>query len=147
MPERDKPKKRRRARAAHDGPLLPLFMTASRSRLTEQVRMSAGTFKELQNYLGWAGEAARVSPDEAQVMTLDRAIGDYLKRDEAWQLEKARRNVGVEDVSGAASPGATAAPPSQTPKVAGSEVSARAGQSPLQEPSGWGTEPAGAKSK
>jgi hypothetical protein len=90
MPATSDSKKRRR-RIATDGPAMPLFMTASRSRVTERVAMSAPVCSEMQSYLRWAVEVSRFSPEEVQVMMLDRALTDYLKRDRAWQAEKVRR--------------------------------------------------------
>jgi hypothetical protein len=79
----------RRRRITKESQALPLFMTAGKSRVSEPVMMSASTSREMQRYLRWAAEVARMGRDDAQVMMLDRAIVDYLKRDEAWQAYKA----------------------------------------------------------
>jgi hypothetical protein len=78
----------RRRRIQKESQALPLFMTAGKSRVSESVTMSASTSREMQRYLRWAAEAARIGRDEAQVMMLDRAIVDYLKKDDAWQAHK-----------------------------------------------------------
>jgi hypothetical protein len=89
----------RHKRAANEVSRLPLFMSAGRSRVSENVAMSAATAREKQRYLRWASEAARVSREEAEVMMLDRALGDFMKRDEAWQIEKAAvGNIGSMEV-------------------------------------------------
>jgi hypothetical protein len=90
----------RRKRVAKEGQRLPLFMSAGRSRVTESVAMSAATAREKQRYLKWAAEAAGVSREEAEVMMLDRAIGDYMKKDEGWLMEKADRGSAEESDSG-----------------------------------------------
>jgi hypothetical protein len=84
-------KRGRRKRVSAEGQTLPAFMSASRSRVSERVVMSAATSREMSQYLRWASELARVGRDEAQVMMLDRSLGDFMKRDEAWQAEKAVR--------------------------------------------------------
>jgi hypothetical protein len=102
----------RRKRVAKEGQRLPLFMSAGRSRVTESVAMSAATAREKQRYLKWAAEAAGVSREEAEVMMLDRAIGDYMKKDEGWLMEKADRGSAEENDSGpeaAAAAGASGA--------------------------------------
>ena len=100
----------RRKRGAGEARRLPLFMSAGRSRVNEQVAMSATTARERQRYLRWAAATARVTRDEAEVMMLDRALGDFMKRDEAWQIEKA--------ATGNAGPGDGADEPvSQAPRL------------------------------
>ena len=91
MPAIIESKKRRRRVVATRSPALPLFMTASRSRLTERVSMSAPVCREMQSYIRWGVEVSRFSSEEVQVMMLDRALTDYLKKDGAWQAEKTRR--------------------------------------------------------
>jgi hypothetical protein len=84
----------RRTRVTTEGRALPLFMSASRSRVIERVQMSAATSRELQKYLRWAAKLANLTKDEAQVMMLDRAIGEFLRKDDAWQAEKASNGSG-----------------------------------------------------
>jgi hypothetical protein len=117
----------RRRRVTKEGQALPLFMTAGRSRTTEQVTLSVRTSNEMHKYLRWASEAAGMSRDEAQIMMLDRALGDYLKKDEAWQAEKAATGTagGGEDAAedGQGGSGARVQPP--PPRPAASSPSAR----------------------
>ena len=85
-------------RGAGEVQRLPLFMSAGRSRVNEQVVMSATLASEKRRYLRWAAAAARLTREEAEVMLLDRALGDFMKRDEGWQIEKAALgNAGTAD--------------------------------------------------
>ena len=106
----------RRKRIIKEGQALPLFLSAARSRVSERVVMSAVTSRELQRYLRWASAAAGLGRDEAQVMLLDRAIGDYMKRDEAWQVEKGA--AGVADDEASAAHGQDRSAPMQVPAPA-----------------------------
>lgn len=74
-----------RTRIKSDNQVLPLIVSAARSRVREPILMSAATSRDLRRYVKWAAGQTRMSSDEVMVLTLDKAIGDLLKRDEAWQ--------------------------------------------------------------
>jgi hypothetical protein len=105
MTEKGGKKKKTKA----DGQLRPLIVSAARSRVTEEVTMSAATSRDLARYVRWAAKEARLTQDEAMTLTLDRAIGDLFKRDEAWQQAR------VVDGSDPPSVGTAAAQPSAHP--------------------------------
>jgi hypothetical protein len=66
----------------------PLIVSAARSRVTEQVLMSAPMARELRGYVRWAAKESGIEADEALVLTLDRALTDLLKKDTLWQAQK-----------------------------------------------------------
>lgn len=73
----------------------PLIVSAARSRVVEKLVISAPTCKELRAYVRWAANLARIAEDEAMVLTLDRAIGDLLRKDELWQSARDNEHPGA----------------------------------------------------
>jgi hypothetical protein len=88
----------------------PLIVSASRSRVTQEVSMSASTSRDLMAYARWAAKEAGMTTEEAVILTVDRAVGDLLRKDDAWQ--KARARVGVPAERGEGSPNPAPAPSS-----------------------------------
>jgi hypothetical protein len=105
----------RRRKVTREGQALPLFMSAGRNRVSEPVFMSLSTSREMNRYVRWASEAARVGRGEAQAMMLDRAIWDYIKKDEAWQAEKSA--FAFEPLDEASAEDASAAPKGTPPSL------------------------------
>jgi hypothetical protein len=90
--------------------LRPLIVSAARSRVSETVTMSAATSRELAAYVRWASKAAGLSIGEALTMTVDRSIGDFLKRDEAWQQAKGEQGGDLVSAQPSPPPGPTSPP-------------------------------------
>jgi hypothetical protein len=79
---------KRKKRVKREPQWQPLIVSAARTRVTMEVAMSAPMSRELRRYIKWAAKEARLTEDEAMVLTLDRAIGDLLRRDELWQAHE-----------------------------------------------------------
>ena len=78
----------RRGRPPAPTPTMPLFLGAARTRVKEEVVMSASTARELRGYVDWAGGRAMMPDDEALIRTIDHALTEYFKNDKAWQIER-----------------------------------------------------------
>lgn len=89
----------------------PLIVSAARSRVTQEVAMSAATWRELMGYARWAAQAAGMTLEEATILTLDRAVGDLLRKDELWQQVRTRNGAEV------AAPAPAPAPPPSGPAL------------------------------
>jgi hypothetical protein len=99
-----------RKKVNEGAPLRPLIVSAARSRVSETVTMSASTSRELAAYVRWASRAAGLSIGEALTMTVDRSIGDFLKRDEAWQQAKGDQGGDLVSASPSPPPAPTSSP-------------------------------------
>ena len=77
-----------RGRPPAPTPTMPLFLGAARTRVKEEVVMSASTARELRGYVDWAGGRAMMPDDEALIRTIDHALTEYFKNDRAWQIER-----------------------------------------------------------
>jgi len=80
--------KRRKKSVSRVEQRLPLVMSGTRSRTQQPVMMSSTTATDLHAYVRWVSKVAHVPADEAMVLTIDRAIGDLLRRDELWQAHR-----------------------------------------------------------
>lgn len=63
---------------------MPLIVSTARSRVTEKLVMSALAARDLHAYVEWASSKIGIPEDEAMILTLDRAIGEFLKKDRLW---------------------------------------------------------------
>jgi hypothetical protein len=63
---------------------MPIIVASARSRVTENVVMSATAARDLRRYVEWASSKIGIPEDEAMILTLDRALGDLLKKDKLW---------------------------------------------------------------
>jgi hypothetical protein len=63
---------------------MPLIVSNARSRVTEKVAMSAVASRDLRAYVEWASSKIGIPEDEAMILTLDRALGEFLKKDRLW---------------------------------------------------------------
>ena len=63
---------------------MPLIVSNARSRVTEKVVMSAIAARDLHDYIEWASSKIGIPPDEAMILTLDRALGEFFKKDRLW---------------------------------------------------------------
>ncbi len=63
---------------------MPLIVSNARSRVTEKVVMSAIAARDLRAYVEWASSKIGIPEDEAMILTLDRALGEFLKKDRLW---------------------------------------------------------------
>lgn len=79
----------RRGRPPAPVPTMPLFLGAARSRVKRDIAMSAVTSRELDGYIEWASTRALMPADEVLVRIVDHALTEYLKKDSAWQNERA----------------------------------------------------------
>ncbi len=79
----------RRGRPPTPVPTMPLFLGAARSRVKREIAMSAATSRELDSYIDWASARAMMPSDEVLVRIVDHALVEYLKKDSAWQNERA----------------------------------------------------------
>jgi len=68
---------------------MPLFLGAARSRVKREIAMSAATSRELDSYIDWASARAMMPGDEVLVRIFDHALVEYLKKDAAWQNDRA----------------------------------------------------------
>jgi hypothetical protein len=68
---------------------MPLFLGAARSRVKREIAMSAATSRELDSYIEWASTRAIMPSDEVLIRIVDHALVEYLKKDGAWQNERA----------------------------------------------------------
>ena len=89
--------KRPRGRPPATPQTLPLFLHDLRSRVKQQLIISAPMARELRAYAGWAGQLIVMAPDEVLVRAVDRALDEYFKRDKLWRRDRvevlARRDV------------------------------------------------------
>ncbi len=79
----------RRGRPPAPVPTMPLFLGAARSRVKREIAMSAATSRELDSYIDWASARAMMPSEEVLVRIVDHALVEYLKKDPAWQNERA----------------------------------------------------------
>ena len=70
-------------------PTMPLFLGAARSRVKRELAMSGATSRELDSYIDWASARAMMPSDEVLVRIVEHALVEYLKKDAAWQNERA----------------------------------------------------------
>jgi hypothetical protein len=103
--------KRRKKSVSRIEQRLPLVMSGTRSRTEQPVMMSTTTATDLLAYVRWVSKVAHVPADEAMVLTIDRAIGDLLRRDELWQAHRAEHALHDEEAPPPAVPGAGVARP------------------------------------
>lgn len=78
----------RRGRPPAPVPTMPLFLGAARTRIREEITMSAAVARELRSYLDWASSLAMMPDDEVLVRTIDHALTEYFKNDKAWQKDR-----------------------------------------------------------
>jgi hypothetical protein len=62
----------------------PLILERLRSKVSRQVNMSAATADKLEKYVNWACDAEGADKAEAQILTLDQALGDFFRRDKLF---------------------------------------------------------------
>jgi hypothetical protein len=67
---------------------MPLFLGAARTRVKEEITMSAPVARELRTYVDWASGLAMMPDDEVLVRTVDHALTEYFKNDRAWQKDR-----------------------------------------------------------
>jgi hypothetical protein len=79
----------RRGRPPAPVPTMPLFLGAARSRVKREIAMSGATSRELDSYIDWASARATMPSDEVLVRIVEHALVEYLKKDAAWQNERA----------------------------------------------------------
>jgi hypothetical protein len=89
---------------------MPLFLGAARTRVKEEVTMSAPVARELRSYVDWASGLAMMPDDEVLVRTIDHALSEYFRNDKAWQRDRA-------ELVGAAS-GPKTGPKAESPPTA-----------------------------
>lgn len=75
---------------------MPLIVSTARSRVTEKLVLSALAARDLHAYVEWASGKIGIPQDEAMILTLDRAIGEFLKKDRLW-LEHREQFLGKEE--------------------------------------------------
>lgn len=85
---------KKRGRPKNPAQTMPLIMGTIRSRVIEKLSMSAFMARELRRYVTWASGKIGISETDAMILTLDRCIGDFLKRDKIWQDQKMQPAVG-----------------------------------------------------
>jgi hypothetical protein len=78
----------RRGRPPAPVPTMPLFLGAARTRVKEEITMSASVARELRAYVDWASGLAMMPDDEVLVRTIDHALAEYFKNDRAWQKDR-----------------------------------------------------------
>ncbi len=122
----------------------PLIFERVRSRVTREVSMPAKTAHDLARYMEWACQAVGADRDEAMILIMEQALGQFFQRDRLFQeVVKARpeANKGGE-AARPASPGkpASLSPPAGS-SAASTAVASAAGASSLTV-SGKGAPPA-----
>ena len=100
----------RRGRPPAPVPTMPLFLGAARSRVKREIAMSGATSRELDSYIDWASARAMMPSDEVLVRIVEHALVEYLKKDAAWQNERAEFIQGRAVKSVAAKPDPQPAP-------------------------------------
>jgi len=78
----------RRGRPPAPVPTMPLFLGAARTRVKEEITMSAPIARELRTYVDWASGLAMMPDDEVLVRTIDHALTEYFRNDKAWQKDR-----------------------------------------------------------
>jgi hypothetical protein len=79
----------RKGRPPAPQPTMPLFLGAARTRVKEEITMSAPVSRELRSYVDWASGLAMMPDDEVLVRTVDHALTEYFRTDKAWQKDRA----------------------------------------------------------
>jgi hypothetical protein len=79
----------RRGRPPAPVPTMPLFLGAARTRIKEEITISAPVSRELRAYVDWASGLAMMPDDEVRVRVADHAFTEYFKNDKAWQRDRA----------------------------------------------------------
>jgi len=79
----------RRGRPPAPVPTMPLFLGAARTRIKEEITISALVSRELRAYIDWASGVAMMPDDEVRVRVADHAFTEYFKNDKAWQRDRA----------------------------------------------------------
>ena len=74
----------------------PLIFQRVKSKVSRQIPMSAKTAKMLENYITWAADCAGADKNEALVLTVDQAFGQFFKRDKLF-LESLDENTNPGD--------------------------------------------------
>ncbi|MGD0839135.1 MAG: hypothetical protein ABSB49_21070 [Polyangia bacterium] len=64
---------------------VPLIFQRVRSRVTREVSMPAKTGEELARYIKWACEAVGADQDEAMILVMEQALGQFFARDRLFQ--------------------------------------------------------------
>ena len=86
----------------------PLIFQRVRSKVTTPIPMSAGTAETLKRYVAWAAGQEGADEDEALILTVDQALGEFFKRDKLF----------MESLEDKTNPGiSTTATPPRTPGV------------------------------
>jgi hypothetical protein len=79
----------RKGRPPAPVPTMPLFLGAARTRVKEEMTISAPVARELRAYVDWASGLAVMPDDEVRVRTIDHALTEYFRNDKAWQKDRA----------------------------------------------------------
>jgi hypothetical protein len=125
-----------KGRPRKTGQTKPLIFDTIRSRVTRQLTMSAKTAQLLQNYVEWAAEYAEEAKEDAEILLLDKALGQFIERDVLFQEhleEELQEGEGVKDEKTAAekpaqvTPISSASPPSPPKLPPAPAVQARVG--------------------
>lgn len=105
----------RKGRPPAPVPTMPLFLGAARTRVREEVTMSAPVARELHTYVDWASGLAMMPDDEVLVRTIDHALTEYFRNDKAWQKDRgdSRSGAGSAANASAAKTGAAVAAPGE----------------------------------
>jgi enoyl reductase-like protein len=112
-----------RKKRIKEAQIRPLIVSAARSRVSETVLMSAPAARELREYVKWAATAAMLPEDEATVLTLDRALTEFFRRDTLWKAHKERASDTAETEVARAPASSTSAQTTRAASAAQSPVS------------------------
>ena len=125
------------ASAKTDIALLPSIISGARSRVEIRVFMGAPTARELSEYVGWVTNVAKMPQEEVLILTMDKALGDFFRRDRGWQATRAAALASARDAEPIETPKAAAKLPEATVAVVVPTPPAAvvAGREPLAKPS------------
>lgn len=118
--------------------LLPSIISAARSRVEKRVLMGAPTARELTEYISWVKDVAKMPHEEVMILTIDKALGEFFRRDRGWQAKILKdanaKGLSVQSVPSAAEAVAVLLPERET---AGSKAAVVTG--PALPPPGGGS--------
>lgn len=68
--------------------LMPSIISSARSRVEKRVVMGAPSARELNDYVQWAADLLSMPKEEVMILTLDKALAEFFRRDGGWQAKR-----------------------------------------------------------
>lgn len=98
---------------------MPAFMKEATTRTTRELPMTLPTSKAIDEYIEWSTTKMPITKPEALFKFVDHVLGEFIRRDRAWQAEKNSRPATTAPTSGPpdeTSPGTIVSPPPRPEK-------------------------------